>query len=384
MPQSLSADQALAQKLLQCPSVTPDAGAALAIVADHLASHGFTITQLPFGKGAAKVDNIFARYGEGAPHFCFGGHLDVVPPGDEAAWQHPPFAGVIENDRLYGRGAVDMKGAVACFVTAVVDWLGKHEDFTGSISLLLTGDEEGDAIYGTKPVVDWLLAQKQMPDAVLVGEPTCPNKLGEMIKHGRRGSLNCQVTLRGDQGHVAYPNEADNPIHRLLPLLEVFATGVLDEGNGDFDPSTVMITSIDVGNPTANVIPSEVKARFNIRFGTTQTAAGLAEWLKKHFGKTQGAHVDCVCTAQPFITPPGDLTDIVSRAIHHVTGIKPRLSTSGGTSDARFIAPHCAVLEFGLVGQGMHKVNESVALSDLQTLTRIYQRILSNFFAMEA
>ena len=370
----------LAQQLLQCPSVTPDADKVLDCVADHLTPHGFTSTRLPFGTGKGRVDNLFARYGSGSPHFCFAGHGDVVPPGDLALWQHPPFAGAIDQTHLHGRGAVDMKGAVACFATAATTWLQDKSDFNGSISLLLTGDEEGEAINGTTKVVDWLLQKQQMPDVVLVGEPTCPNTLGEMIKHGRRGSLNCTLTIKGKQGHVAYPKDADNPIHRLLPTLEIFHKGVLDKGNADFDPTTVMVTSIDTGNPASNVIPSEVRVRFNIRFGTTQTARGLIKWLDKHFEKTPHADLTCAITALPFLTQAPALTKLASRAIKDITGITPRLSTSGGTSDARFIAPHCPVIEFGLVGKTMHAINESVALDDLTQLTRIYTRMLDYFF----
>ncbi|MCG8620426.1 MAG: succinyl-diaminopimelate desuccinylase [Proteobacteria bacterium] len=370
----------LAQQLLQCPSVTPDAGKVLDHVSNHLTRHGFTITRLPFGSGKGRVDNLFARYGTGSPHFCFAGHGDVVPPGDLALWQHPPFAGTIDQTHLHGRGAVDMKGAVACFATAATTWLEGNANFNGSISLLLTGDEEGEAINGTTKVVDWLLQKQQMPDVVLVGEPTCPNTLGEMIKHGRRGSLNCTLTIKGTQGHVAYPKDADNPIHRLLPLMEIFHKGVLDKGNADFDPTTIMVTSIDTDNPASNVIPGEVKVRFNIRFGTTQTARGLIKWLGDHFSTTPHADLTCSISAEPFLTPPSAFTKLVNRAIKDITGITPRLSTSGGTSDARFIAPHCPVIEFGLVGKTMHKINESVALADLTQLTRIYARMLDYFF----
>lgn len=376
-----TASHTLAQRLLKCESVTPKSGAVLACMADYLAQHGFAVTELPFGDGTKRVDNLFARYGRGSPHICFAGHGDVVPAGDVSAWQHPPFAGVMDATHLHGRGAVDMKGAVACFAVAACDWLADRQDFDGSISLLLTGDEEGEAINGTAKVVEWLDKTKQMPDAVVVGEPTCPNTLGEMIKHGRRGSLNCTLTVTGSQGHVAYLDQADNPIHRLLPLLDRFQKGVLDEGDADFDPSTVMVTSIDTGNPATNVIPGQVQVRFNIRFAASQTSSRLIDWLNQHFRQTPGVRLDCVVSAEPFLTKPSPFTDMMARAVKDITGLTPKLSTSGGTSDARFIAPYCPVIEFGLVGKTMHKTDEAVALADLTRLTEIYTRMLDYFFA---
>lgn len=385
MTDALLAVHELAQKLIQCPSVTPAEAGTLDVLDAHLTALGFHVTRLPFGEGADKVDNLFARRGTSAPHFCFAGHSDVVPPGAVEAWQRDPFAAAIIDNHIIGRGAVDMKGAIACFAAALSNWLESNVDFTGSISMLITCDEEGPAIYGTRPVVEWLKQQGQMPDAVLVGEPTNPDQLGDVIKHGRRGSLSCELTVYGEQGHVAYPHLANNPLHRLLMMLAPLKTGVLDKGNDIFDPTTAAITSIDTGNPATNVIPATCKARFNIRFGTAQTAAGLEDMLRAHFDQIGGEYVAAFrLSAEPFVTPKGDFSDLVAHAIHDVTGIKPALSTSGGTSDARFFAPYTEVLEFGLVGKTMHKIDEAVSLSDLSQLTKIYHNILNSYFHVSA
>lgn len=385
MTDALLAEHDLARQLIQCPSVTPDEAGTLDLLEKYLTGYGFNVTRLPFGEGKDKVDNLFARRGNQAPHFCFAGHSDVVPAGAVDAWHTDPFAAKIVNDHIIGRGAVDMKGAIACFAAALSGWLDQHADFSGSISMLITCDEEGPAIYGTKPVVDWLNDTGQMPDAVLVGEPTNPDQLGDVIKHGRRGSLTCGLTVHGEQGHVAYPQLADNPIHRLLKMLAPLESGVLDEGNDMFDPSTVAITSIDTGNPANNVIPATTHATFNIRFGTAQTAAGLEQMLRDHFDSVGGAYTaEFRLSAEPFVTPKGHFTDLVADAIQGVTGKMPELSTSGGTSDARFFAPFTEVLEFGLVGKTMHKIDEAVSLSDLTRLTAIYQQILTAYFDVSA
>jgi len=381
MTKASQPEHELAIKLIQCPSVTPAEAGTLDLLAEVLGELGFAITRLPFGEGEDRVDNLFARLGSQSPHFCFAGHVDVVPVGNPDDWQSPPFSATISNDHIIGRGAVDMKGAVACFVSAIADWKNTNPSFDGSISLVITCDEEGPAVNGTGPVVEWLKDTHQIPDSVLVGEPTNPQQIGDTIKHGRRGSLSCHLTVHGEQGHVAYPHLADNPLHRMMRMLAPLTSGVLDEGNEAFDPSTVAITSIDTGNAAGNVIPARAEAMFNIRFGTAQTAAGLEHWLREHFDSV-GGHYDAVfrLSAEPFVTPKGRFTDLVAGAISDVTGKQPQLSTSGGTSDARFFAPFTEVLEFGLVGQTMHKVDEAVALDDLTLLTDIYRRILTQYF----
>lgn len=385
MTKASQTESELAIKLIQCPSVTPSEAGTLDLLAEVLGALGFAVTRLPFGKGEDRVDNLFARLGNGAPHFCFAGHVDVVPVGNPEDWQSPPFAATINNNHIIGRGAVDMKGAIACFVSAITDWTNTNPSFDGSISLVITCDEEGPAINGTRPVVEWLKETHQMPDAVLVGEPTNPEQIGDTIKHGRRGSLSCHLTVMGEQGHVAYPHLADNPLHRMMHMLAPLTSGVLDEGNEVFDPSTVAITSIDTGNAAGNVIPARAEAKFNIRFGTAQTASGLEHWLREHFDRV-GGHYDAVfrLSAEPFVTPNGRFTDLVKVAISDATGKQPQLSTSGGTSDARFFAPFTEVLEFGLVGQTMHKVDEAVALDDLALLTDIYRRILNQYFHQDS
>ena len=385
MTDALPAEHDLARQLIQCPSVTPAEAGTLDLLSEYMTGLGFDITRLAFGEGKDRVDNLFARRGDSAPHFCFAGHSDVVPTGSVDAWQMAPFAAAIVDDHMIGRGAVDMKGAIACFAAALSGWLEQHADFSGSISMLITCDEEGPAIHGTKPMVAWLNDTGQMPDAVLVGEPTNPDQLGDVIKHGRRGSLTCQLTVHGEQGHVAYPHLADNPIHRLLKMLAPLESGVLDKGNDTFDPSTVAITSIDTGNPANNVIPATTHATFNIRFGTVQSAEKLEQMLRVHFDSVGGNYqAEFRLSAEPFVTPKGHFTDLVSNAVHMMTGRTPALSTSGGTSDARFFAPYTDVVEFGLVGKTMHKIDEAVALSDLTKLTRIYQQILSAYFDVSA
>ena len=385
MTDALPAEHDLARQLIQCPSVTPAEAGTLDLLSEYMTGLGFDVTRLAFGEGKDRVDNLFARRGDSAPHFCFAGHSDVVPTGSVDAWQTAPFAAAIVDDHMIGRGAVDMKGAIACFAAALSEWLEKHADFSGSISMLITCDEEGPAIHGTKPMVAWLNDTGQMPDAVLVGEPTNPDQLGDVIKHGRRGSLTCQLTVHGEQGHVAYPHLADNPIHRLLKMLAPLESGVLDKGNDTFDPSTVAITSIDTGNPANNVIPATTHATFNIRFGTVQSAEKLEQMLRAHFDSVGGEYqAEFRLLAEPFVTPKGHFTDLVSDAVHMMTGRIPALSTSGGTSDARFFAPYTDVVEFGLVGKTMHKIDEAVALSDLTKLTRIYEQILSAYFDVSA
>ncbi len=369
----------LAARLIRCQSVTPAEGGALTLLAQELGPLGFDCIWLPFGEGPVRVENLFARRGQGGPHFAFAGHTDVVPVGDPSAWRHAPFSAAQEDGKLFGRGAADMKGGIAAFVAAVRQFV----DFNpaGSISLMITGDEEGDAEYGTAKVVEWMRAHNHLPDLCVVGEPTNPQLLGDVIKNGRRGSLSCQLRVDGIQGHVAYPHLADNPIMRLLAMLAPVNGIALDDGNDYFDASTAHVTTIDTDNKAGNVIPATVSASFNIRFNTEQKAEGLIGWLEDHFNQVGGQwHADWRVSALPFVTPVGPLTDLMKTAITEVTGTVPKLSTSGGTSDARFITHLCPVAEFGLVGQTMHKVDEHVLIDDIDKLTAIYLAMLSRFF----
>ncbi len=369
----------LASRLIRCESVTPAEGGAQALLAEELTAMGFVCTHMPFGDGAARIENLFARRGSDAPHFAFAGHTDVVPVGDAAAWQHPPFGGVIEDGKLFGRGAADMKGGIAAFVGAVRQFVNAHQH--GSISLIITGDEEGDADFGTVKMVEWMAAHGHVPDMCIVGEPTNPDALGDVIKNGRRGSLSCKLRVDGVQGHVAYPHLADNPIVRLLAMLAPVNGVSLDGGNQYFDPSTAHITTIDTGNDAGNVIPASVSASFNIRFNTEHQADALIGWLEEHFDRIGGDwHADWRVSALPFVTPAGPVTEVMQAAIAEVTGVVADLSTSGGTSDARFITTLCPVAEFGLVGKTMHKIDEHVMADDIDKLSAIYLAMLSRFF----
>ena len=370
----------LAQRLIRCPSVTPREGGALDLLEADLSALGFVCTRLPFGDGDERIDNLFARWGTESPHICFAGHTDVVPVGDEAAWTHAPFDAVIKDGRLYGRGAADMKGGIAAFVGAVTQIIEGNP--SGSVSLLITGDEEGDALNGTVRMVEWVVANGHRPDLCIVGEPTNPNALGDVIKNGRRGSLSGHLIVNGTQGHVAYPHLADNPVTRLLQMLAPVNGAELDGGTPHFDPSTAHVTTIDVGNAATNVIPARAEAKFNIRFNTEHTATNLIGWLEEHFARIGGDwSVTWKANAHPFITAPGQLTDLISDASEAVTGRRPALSTGGGTSDARFITTMCPVAEFGLVGQTMHQVEEHVMVADIDILTAIYAEVLKSFFA---
>lgn len=374
----------LARALIRCPSVTPaDAGALDALEAA-LKALGFTCSRLRFEEpGTEPVDNLYARRGDGAPNFCFAGHTDVVPVGDEAAWSARPFEASVKDGTLSGRGATDMKGAIAAFVAAVARYLAEHpKGPNGSISLLITGDEEGPAINGTRKVLEWLKERGETLDACLVGEPTNPGALGEMIKIGRRGSLNARLRVFGTQGHTAYPHLADNPLPRLVAMLNRIAGAKLDDGTEHFQPSNVEIASIDVGNPAANVIPAEGRATINIRFNDRHTSASLITWLREQFDAVGGRYdLDVHVTGEAFLTPPGPLSDLVASAVKQATGKTPELSTTGGTSDARFIKDHCPVAEFGLISQTMHKTDERIAVSDLEALTEIYKKVLDGYFA---
>ncbi len=360
----------LAQALIRCRSVTPADGGAQDVLAASLAALGFTVHRLPFGT----TPNLFARIGTASPHVCFAGHTDVVPPG--TGWAHDPFGGTVRAGVLYGRGACDMKGAIAAFVAAAAQHLdGPH---AGSISLLITGDEEGPATDGTVRVLDWMAAHGHIPDLCLVGEPTNPARLGEMIKIGRRGSLNAQLTIEGTAGHVAYPHRADNPVHRLLAVLASLVAQPLDAGSAQFEPSSLQVTSIDVGNPATNVIPAAATARLNIRFNDHHTGASLEAWLRRMVAPhTERCTLEVSVSGESFMTAPGAHSDALRRAVHAVTGLEPVLDTGGGTSDARFIARYCPVMEFGLVGATMHKADECVPVEDLRQLARVYRAVLA-------
>lgn len=381
--------------LIRCPSVTPAEGGALTALEGMLRPLGFAVERPTFTEaGTPDIENLYARLSGNGPHLMFAGHTDVVPVGDEAAWTHPPFAATIAKGEMYGRGAVDMKGGIACFLAAVARYVERHGAPNGSISFLITGDEEGPAINGTTKLLDWAAAKGETWDAAVVGEPTNPNFLGEMIKIGRRGSLSGQITVNGRQGHAAYPHLADNPVRGILTLVEALLTPAFDDGTGDFQPSNLEVTSVDVGNPATNVIPAKATAAFNIRFNDTWTAETLqaeihnrldkaAQRRKLRPGRAEPIDYELVWRESPshvFLTRDEKLIAALSGSVEAMTGSKPGLSTSGGTSDARFIKDYCPVVEFGLVGKTMHMVDERVALADLEMLTQIYERFLSDWF----
>lgn len=373
---------ALTQALVRCPSITPEDAGALDVVEGALSSLGFRCHRLVFeGDGSPPVANLYARLGDQRPHLAFAGHTDVVPPGDETAWRSAPFAGALLDDALFGRGAVDMKGAIACFIAAVARLLEGGPP-RGSISCLITGDEEGPAVNGTPKLLGWLAERGEVIDACLVGEPTNPERLGDMIKIGRRGSMTGKLTVQGVQGHVAYPERADNPIPRLVRLLAALSQETLDEGSPYFPPSQLVITTVDVGNPASNVIPAVARATFNIRFNDRHTPTSLETRLRALLAGIDNRHeLEISVSGDSFVTEPGPLTELLSAAIEAELDCRPEHSTSGGTSDARFIKDMCPVVEFGLVGQTMHQVDEHVALSDLEALTRVYRRFLECYLA---
>ncbi len=363
----------LAQALIRCASITPADDHAQATLAAALSTLGFTIHHLCFNT----TPNLLAVRGQGAPHFCFAGHTDVVPPG--TGWQHPPFDANIEADTLYGRGACDMKGAIAAFTAALAANPVPH---SGTLSLLITGDEEGPARDGTVRVLAWMAERGLIPDLCLVGEPTNAQRLGETIKIGRRGSLNATLTVHGTQGHAAYPQRADNPNHRLIDALSALCAHRLDEGTAHFEPSSLQITSIDVGNPATNVIPASAQARLNIRFNNRHTHATLVAWMHAAVAPHAPRYdLDVAGSGEAFLTAPGPFTRMLSDCVRDVTGITPTLDTGGGTSDARFFGGHCPTAEFGLVGASMHRIDEHVPLADLRALTEIYARLLRAVFA---
>jgi succinyl-diaminopimelate desuccinylase len=375
---------AIARDLLRCPSVTPAEGGALDYLEGVLAKAGFAVHRVAFAEpGTAPVENLYARIGTQPPNLLFAGHTDVVPVGDEAGWRHPPFAGHFADGMLYGRGAVDMKGGIACFVAAALDFLAAGKP-RGSISMLVTGDEEGVAVNGTVKLLQWAAERGESFDHCVLGEPSNAAAVGDTIKIGRRGSLNGTLVVTGRQGHVAYPQLAENPIPGLLALMTALQAP-LDEGSADFDPSNLEFTSVDVGNATVNLIPSEARARFNIRFNDRHSQTALKALIERRAQMAAAGRVRHTFEWQPsnadaFLTRPGPFVDLVVAAIADVTGRKPSLSTTGGTSDARFIKNYCPVLEFGLVGATMHQVDERTPIADLETLAAIYRRILERYF----
>ncbi|PWE32676.1 succinyl-diaminopimelate desuccinylase [Maritimibacter sp. 55A14] len=374
---------ALTAALIRCRSVTPEDGGALAVLEGLLTEAGFICTRVERGG----VSNLFARWGPkgAARSFGFNGHTDVVPVGERAAWSHDPFGSEVIGGEIWGRGATDMKSGVAAFAAAAVDFI-RATPPDGAVILAITGDEEGDAEHGTRALLDWMTAEGEAMSACLVGEPTCPNRLGEMMKIGRRGSMTAYLTATGVQGHSAYPHRARNPLPVLVRLLDQLASARLDEGTEHFDASTLAITTVDTGNPANNVIPAAATATVNIRFNDAHSSASLTEWLKAEAARaSDGTGVEIgmevKVSGESFLTPPGPLSDLVARAVEAETGLVPALSTSGGTSDARFVKDHCPVVEFGLVGRTMHQVDERVEVAQIEALKAIYARILAGYFA---
>jgi succinyl-diaminopimelate desuccinylase len=387
-PNSLADPVALARDLVRCPSVTPAEGGALALIEAVLKAAAFDVHRVVFAEpGAAPVENLYGRIGNGSPHLVFAGHTDVVPAGDAARWTHLPFAGEIAGDILYGRGAVDMKGAIACAIAATLDHLAAHAGTPkGSISFLITGDEEGVAVNGTVKLLEWARERSHSFDHCILGEPSNSVSIGDTIKIGRRGSLNGALVVSGKQGHVAYPERADNPVRGLVNLMSALMTTPLDHGSAHFGPSNLEFTSIDVGNPVVNLIPAEARARFNVRFNDCHSQVSLKTLIERLAAAAAGERVRWHIEWEPsnaasFLLEPGSFTDLVSTAVSDVTGQVPKLSTTGGTSDARFIKNYCSVVEFGLVGQTMHQIDERTSLADLRTLTAIYRKILERYFS---
>ena len=373
----------LTADLLRCPSVTPNEGGALVLMQKLLTAAGFSCTRVDRGE----VSNLFARWGDQghARTFGFNGHTDVVPVGDESDWSRPPFCGDVVDGWLWGRGATDMKSGVAAFAAAAIDFV-KDTPPDGSIILTITGDEEGDAVDGTVALLDWMQAQNEAMSVCLVGEPTCPDKMGEMIKIGRRGSMTAYFTVKGVQGHSAYPHRANNPLSAMVRLMDALASKELDQGTEHFDASTLAVTTIDTGNAANNVIPAQARATVNIRFNDAHSSASITQWLQGQVDKVAAEfdleiEMQIKVSGESFITPPGPLSELVASAVQAETGVTPVLSTSGGTSDARFVKDHCPVVEFGLVGKTMHQVDERVEVAQIEQLKSIYTRILHDYFA---
>lgn len=373
----------LSKELIKCPSVTPKDEGALDVLQKHLESLGFLCQRMPFFEdGYDDVDNLYARFGDASPNICFAGHTDVVPPGDLDDWASPPFSPEVRDGILYGRGTVDMKCAIACFVAAAADYIKKNQPNI-SISFLITGDEEAVAVNGTKKMLKALESKGEKIDYCVVGEPTNPEKLGEMIKIGRRGSVSFKLSVWGKQGHVAYPHLADNPITRMVKILNALDENVLDEGSEFFQPSNLEVTTIDVKNSTGNVIPAMAEASFNIRFNNKHISQSLIQWIDgicdSLCEEDARYELNCRVSGEAFLTEPGELSDALSKAVEEVTGIKPELSTTGGTSDARFIKDYCPVVEFGLMNKTAHKVDECVAVDDIYKLRDVYLKFLESY-----
>jgi succinyl-diaminopimelate desuccinylase len=377
----------IARDLIRSPSVTPADAGALGVLENILKEAGFEVHRVTFSEpGTADIDNLYARIGNQAPHISFAGHTDVVPPGDETAWSHGAFSGEIRDGLLYGRGAVDMKGGIACSVAAVLDYLADHGGKPkGSISFLITGDEEDVAVNGTVKLLKWVADRGEKLDHSVLGEPSNVEVLGDCIKIGRRGSQSGTLYVDGVQGHVAYPQRASNPVPDISRLIVALSDEPLDHGSAQFQASNLEFTSVDVGNTAGNVIPAQARAKFNIRFNDNHTHESLRRLIEERVAKTAGNWMRVRVVWEPsnagvFVTKPGAFTDLAVAAIEQVTGRKPELSTSGGTSDARFISHYCPVIEFGLVGQTMHQVDERTSVSDLEKLTKIYRGLLERYF----
>ncbi len=380
---------ALTQALVRCPSVTPEEGGALALLEKVLAAAGFTVHRVTFSApGTPDVENLYARIGTAAPHLLFAGHTDVVPTGDEARWSVPAFSGEIRDGLLYGRGATDMKGGVAASVAAALRIVKRFgPDLPGSIGFLITGDEEGPAINGTVKLLEWAHARGERFDHCILPEPTNPDALGDMIKIGRRGSLTGRITVHGKQGHVGYPHLAENPIPGVAKLISALTAEPLDHGTEHFDRSNLEFTTVDVGNPASNVIPNEAKAVFNIRFNDIWSPETLEAEIRRRLEAAAGNAIRWEASFDPtnavaFLTAPGPFVESVAEAIEAATGRKPQLSTTGGTSDARFIKNYCPVIEFGLVGKTMHQIDENASTAEIEALTTVFERVLERYFAL--
>jgi succinyl-diaminopimelate desuccinylase len=382
----------IARDLVRCQSVTPADAGALGVIETLLKATGFEVHRVTFSEpGAADIDNLYARIGTSGPHIAFAGHTDVVPPGDEAAWTHDAFAGEVKDGCLYGRGAVDMKGGIACSLAAALDYLAAHggqpgRDGNGSISFLITGDEEDIAVNGTVKLMKWAAARGEKFDHCVLGEPSNVAELGDCFKIGRRGSQSGTLYVDGVQGHVAYPHRASNPIPDIAALITALVSEPLDQGSAQFQPSNLAFTSVDVGNPANNVIPGQARAKFNVRFNDHHNQESLRALIEARVAKVSGNRIRTRIVWEPsnadvFVTRPGPFTDLVVAAIEEVTGRRPELNTGGGTSDARFIKDYCPVIEFGLVGQTMHQIDERAPVADLEKLTRIYHGVLDRYFA---
>ena len=374
----------IAQALIRCRSVTPNEGGAQEYLGGLLSRAGFEVHRQKFSSpNMPEIDNLFAKIGGGKPHLVFAGHTDVVPTGNESSWSHPPFSGAIADGKLYGRGATDMKGAIAAFAAAAFDYIAANGKPKGTISFLITGDEEGPAVNGTVKLLDWAKVRGEKFSHAIVGEPTSVKRVGDIVKIGRRGSLSATLTVFGKQGHVAYPDRAENPMRPLVAMLDALLEKPFDKGSRQFQPSNLEVTSVESGNPAFNVIPAEATARFNIRFNDKHTSASLKKLIANRLkGAARSARyrIDYEPPSESYLTQRGTFVDLVVKAASEATGVKTAISTSGGTSDARFIKNYCPVVDLGLVGSTMHQIDEHAPIEDLQRLTKIYRRILERYF----